>query len=348
MSGEAPVYSAGPHDRPDGIHGPRPGGGPHLQDLYAPIQKDLERLDSFLRAEFKSEEPFIGQLLAHISRYRGKQIRPALLLLAGRFSGPDVTDDHVKIAAVIELIHTATLVHDDILDDAALRRNVETLHRRWGERAGVLLGDYIYSRAFALSTEVVGMASILSATAHTICEGELLQIGTRFRPDIGEDLYFEIIRKKTAILYAVAAYLGGVLSGASGPDAIRLHEYGMDLGMAFQIIDDCLDYAGNEAVVGKSLGTDLHQGKMTLPLLYLLGGIGREEGAQLLESLRRPMTRATEERIASGVREQGALEEARARARAFIDSARAHAAGLEPALREPLSRVADYVLRRQS
>ena len=159
-----------------------------LEEIYAPISEDLVGLDRFLQAEFRSEEPFVHQLLTHIARFRGKRIRPALLLLTGRLSGPEVTDDHVKIAAVIELIHTATLVHDDILDDAALRRNVETIHRRWGERAGVLVGDFIYSRAFSLSTEVTGMAAILSETTNTICEGELLQIGNQFRPDLGLQL----------------------------------------------------------------------------------------------------------------------------------------------------------------
>jgi len=327
---------------------PPEGTGPELKEIYAPITRDLERLDVFLRAEFQSVEPFICQLLSHIARFRGKQIRPAILLLTGRLTGPEVTPDHVKIAAVIELIHTATLVHDDILDDAALRRNVETIHRRWGERAGVLVGDFIYSRAFSLSTEVPGMAAVLSATTHTICEGELLQIANRFRPDIGESVYFDIIRKKTAVLYAIAAYLGGILSGIDPGDAAKLHEFGMDLGMAFQVIDDCLDYSGNEAVVGKSLGTDLRQGKVTLPLIYLLEGMDRQRGADLLATLREPLDRPTEEWIARAVREEGALHEARERAKAFVDSARSQLAGLDPALRESLECVADYVLRRQN
>lgn len=328
-------------------------GSVRLSDIYAPIALDLERLDAFLDAEFRSREPFILKLLSHIAQFRGKQIRPALLLLTARLcrsgdqGGSEVTADHIKIAAVIELIHTATLVHDDILDDAALRRNVETIHRRWGERAGVLVGDFIYSRGFSLSTEVPGMAAVLSATAHTICEGELLQIGNRFRPDIGEEVYFEIIRKKTAILYASACYLGGVLSGVEGPLADRLHGFGMDLGMAFQVIDDCLDYSGSETVVGKSLGTDLHQGKVTLPLIYLLPRLSRERAAQLLDTLKAPLTRATEERIAVEVREQGALFQARERARAFVESARSRLAPLPPPLRQSLAAVADYVLRRQ-
>ncbi len=320
---------------------------PKLQEIYSSISGELKRLDEFLRAQFESEEPFICQLLSHIGKFRGKRIRPALLFLVGKQVNPSITADHVKIAAVIELIHTATLVHDDILDDAALRRNVETIHRRWGERAGILLGDYLYSRGFSLSTEVPGMASILSATTHIICEGELLQIGNRYRPDIGEDVYLEIIRKKTASLHAIGCYLGGVLSGLNGKDASRLHDFGIDLGMAFQITDDCLDYCGDEAVVGKSLGTDLRQGKVTLPLIYLLDDLREENAKDLLESLRHPLTQEMQEKITRQVRERGALREAQDRARAFIESARSKLIGLDPAIRENLDQVADYVLRRQ-
>ncbi len=323
------------------------GSANDLHKIYAPIAAEMRRLDEFLAAEFTSREPFILQLLEHIATFGGKQIRPALLLLVGKLTG-GVTDDHVKIAAVIELIHTATLVHDDILDDAVLRRNVETLHRRWGERAGVLLGDYLYSRAFALSTEVPGMAAILSNTTHTICEGELLQIGNRWRPDIGESLYLDIIRKKTAILHSTACYLGARLSGAGGELSGRLREYGLDLGMAFQIIDDCLDYSGDEAVVGKSLGTDLHQGKVTLPLIYLLQALGVERANGILDALRRPLAAGIEAKIARQVRDQGAIGEALGRARSFVQSARAKLDGVGAAIAESLDGVADYVLSRKS
>jgi len=320
---------------------------PQIGEIYANINDELNRLDDFLQNEFNSEEPFICQLLSHIDRFRGKRIRPALLLMVAKLLRPDISPDQVKIAAVIELIHTATLVHDDILDDARLRRGVETIHRRWGERAGVLLGDFLYSRAFSLSTEVPGMASILSATTHIICEGELLQIGNRYRPDIGEDVYLEIIRKKTASLHAIACYLGGVLSGINSQKVARLHDFGTNLGMAFQIIDDCLDYSGDEAVVGKSLGTDLRQGKVTLPLIYLLESLEKDQARVLLEALRQPLTAAMEEQIARQVRERGALRVARDRALGYIESARSNLAGMDSGIRDCLDRVADYVVRRQ-
>ncbi|MBI4583634.1 MAG: polyprenyl synthetase family protein [Planctomycetes bacterium] len=319
-----------------------------LKNLYAPILDEIRLLERFLEEEFALEEPFILQLIQYIGRFRGKQIRPALLLMIGKLGGGEVTGEHVKIAAVIEMIHSATLVHDDILDSAALRRNVETLHRRWGERVAVLMGDFIYSRAFALSTEVPGMAQVLSQTTNTICDGELLQIRHRFLPDMGEEIYFKIIFKKTAILYAVACELGGCLSRFDPEDCRKLRQFGLDLGMAFQIVDDCMDYAGDEKVVGKSLGTDLHQGKVTLPLLYYFKSLqGQAKAAALKEALRKPLSAALEKEIAREVREEGALQSAFQRAEEFIQSAKSTITGFPTCLRECLEQVSDYVLRRR-
>jgi octaprenyl-diphosphate synthase len=330
---------------------------PDLQLVYTPIEKELEQLAVFLKQEFGSPEPFIWQILQHIAKFRGKQIRPALLFLVSKLGGSDTGADPIKIGAVIELIHTATLVHDDILDDARLRRNVETIHRRWGERAAVLIGDYIYSRAFHLSTQVPGMAGILSDTTHTICEGEILQIGNRFRPDLDEAMYFEIIRKKTAILYAVSCELGGVLGGLDAERCQRLHSFGMELGMAFQIADDCLDYAGKESVAGKSLGTDLHQGKVTLPLIYLFEALSESEARWLRAVLSSPLRADDEARVAQLVRTHGVVAEAFARAEAFIQSGKAVLSEVlngDPivnpvvsAVRDSLELVADYMIRRQ-
>jgi len=329
-----------------------------LHGIYSPIEAEIEELKQFLDVEFSSEKPFIREILEHVAEFRGKQIRPALLFLVNRLSGAEPSPDHVKIAAVLELIHTATLVHDDVLDDARLRRNMKTVHLRWGQRAAVLIGDFIYSRAFRLSTDVPGMARILSDTTHTICEGELLQIGTRFRPDMGEATYFEIIRKKTAILYAVSCQLGGVLGNLDADQCRAFHGFGMDLGMAFQIVDDCLDYAGKEQEAGKSLGTDLHQGKVTLPLIYLMESLPQNEGRWLKEVLRQPFSAETEARIHGMIEEHGVVREALSRASSFLQSAKvllAESVGgtsvsSNPNVRqarESLDWVADYIVRRQ-
>ncbi len=319
----------------------------NLTELYAPIGKEIDRLERFLAKEFAAEDEFIVSLLEHVRRFRGKRIRPALLLIIGKTGSGHVSKDQIKIAAVVELIHTATLVHDDILDDASLRRNVETVHKRWGERAAVLLGDFIYSRAFALSTEVPGMAQILSRTTNTICEGELLQIRHRFQPDFSEEVYLEIIHKKTAILYGVACELGARLAGFDETDCRRFHAFGIGLGAAFQIVDDCMDYAVDETVVGKSLGTDLHQGKVTLPLICLLRSATDEDRERLLRVLRRRMDPETERRIAAAVRENGALKSSLGRAEAFMDEALSNLDSFSMELQEAVEPVADYVLRRR-
>ena len=321
-----------------------------LQAMYAPIAEEFEALQQYLDNEFSAREAFIGQILAHVARFRGKQMRPALLFLVSRLAGGAPRQDQVKIAAVVELIHTATLVHDDILDDADLRRSVETVHRRWGERAAVLIGDYIYSRAFHISTEVRGMASVLSETTHTICEGELLQISSRFQPEIGEARYFEIIRKKTAILHAISCRLGGTLGGMDEERAERFYEFGMNLGLAFQIADDCLDYSGKEAETGKSLGTDLHQGKVTLPLIYLLDSLDHAEASWVKEVLRKPLSSEDEARIHGLIEERGVVGEALSQANAYVEAAKRILAEVVPSdapSRESLDLMADYVVRRQ-
>jgi octaprenyl-diphosphate synthase len=334
---------------------------PDLQVIYSPIRHEFQLLTRFLQEEFCPVEPFIFQILQHIAKFRGKQIRPALLFLARRLAvdgadgrGHENLDAAVKIGSVVELIHTATLVHDDILDDAKLRRNVETVHRHWGERAAVLIGDFIYSRAFHLSTQVPGMSGILSDTTHTICEGELLQIGNRFRSDLDEVTYMEIIRKKTAILYAVSCELGGVLGGLEATLCKRLHEFGLQLGMAFQIVDDCLDYSGKEAVAGKSLGTDLHQGKVTLPLIYLMENLSGQEAVWLRETLHMPLDPESEARIHQLVQHHGVLAEAFSRAETFVQAGKkilsetfALNDSTDGGVRESLDLVCDYMTRRQ-
>ena len=330
-----------------------------LQAIYAPVGEDLSLLGAFLRKEFASPDPMIHDVLEHVARFCGKQMRPALLFLTGRLSGHGTsggtsrcTPEHIKIGAVVELIHTATLVHDDILDAALMRRQVETVHRRWGERAAVLIGDYIYSRAFYLSTQVEGMASVLSDTTHTICEGELLQLENRFVSDMSESTYFRIIRRKTAVLYAVSCELGAVLSGMDSGITRKLRRFGNDLGMAFQIVDDCLDYAGKEEETGKSLGTDLHQNKMTLPLIYLMDCLPSAESDWLKETLAKPLTSEVEARIQGLVYEHGVIDESLRRAESFVQSARNSLREIEaterlaPEVLESLDLVSDYIIRR--
>ncbi|MFQ5655812.1 MAG: polyprenyl synthetase family protein [Planctomycetota bacterium] len=319
---------------------------PELGRAYRPIEREMEALNRLLHTEFRSPEPFLEELLVHIACFRGKQIRPACLFLAARCVG-DTSESHITSGAVVELIHTATLVHDDLLDDARLRRRVETVNKRWGERAAVLLGDFIYSRGFSLSTEVEGVSKLLADTTHTICEGELLQVGSAFDTTLCEDRYNEIIHKKTAVLYGMASRIGAMLAGAREEHARIFESFGNSLGMAFQISDDALDLTGDEGVVGKSLGTDLKMGKMTLPLIRLREALRGGKLEEYLWLLEHPNEMGTHKRVHHMLLENDILKGVREIASGHVDEAIGALEQVPPSsYRECLMDLARFILDR--
>ena len=256
-----------------------------MLDLLALVRPDLSRMDQDLAADLRPREASLQPLLDHVSRYRGKQLRPALVFLAAKmFEG--VTPAHVTCAKVVELIHIATLVHDDILDDASVRRQKQTLNRLHGNRIPVLLGDYICALAFHLAVQLDDptCAQLFSEAMSVTCQGGITQCLHRGDDAWEEERYFEVISQKTASLYAAACQVGVHYAGGDTRQALALWAFGRDIGVAFQIMDDCLDLTGDEDVVGKSLGTDLGLGKLTLPLLKLLkhSGERRERVLQLV------------------------------------------------------------------
>jgi octaprenyl-diphosphate synthase len=210
-------------------------------------------------------------VIAHVNHYRGKRLRPALLLLVGRACGR-LTPAHHVLAACVELVHTATLVHDDVLDGASVRRHVPTVNARWGNHNSILLGDYLFTHAFHLSATVgdAGVCRMLAATTNRVCEGELCQGLQSGNLELTEQDYFDIIDGKTAELIACATRVGALFSGAAEDVVASMERFGRNLGLAFQIADDLLDLLGEEKVTGKSLGTDLELQKLTLPLIRLL------------------------------------------------------------------------------
>lgn len=284
--------------------------------LYAPIERDLERVEARLQGNLESSYPVLKQLVAHVSQFRGKRLRPALLLLSARACG-EVAEIHESLGAIVELIHTATLVHDDVLDEATLRRNVESLHLRWGNEMSVLFGDYLFARAFHLVAALESQAAlaILARASEEICVGEMLQTYERWNLGLGEAHYLSIIEKKTASLFGAACRLGAHYAGAPAALAAALETFGVNFGLAFQIVDDYVDLTGEEGRAGKSLGTDLVKGKLTLPLIRLLAAVPagrRQEVADLCSG-------------AAG------LEERRARLARLLDEYAIHAAALERA-----------------
>ncbi len=244
--------------------------GVELGQVTAPVETELRQVEALLEKELFPGAEGMVPLLNHVTGFRGKMLRPAQVLLVGKVLGRFSTE-HVKVATIVELIHTATLVHDDILDDAEVRRKLPSIHNIYGVEASVLTGDYIYAVAFSLSTTLEDRtcSRVLARTTRTICQGEITQILAKGKADLSEEAYYEIIGAKTASLYGAACELGAHYAGADGDTKASFRRFGYDLGMAFQIVDDCLDLEGEEESVGKTLGSDIDKGKMTLPLIFL-------------------------------------------------------------------------------
>jgi octaprenyl-diphosphate synthase len=259
---------------------------PTLREIYAPVEAELAQVEGLLREELRSEHPFIDQLVKHGFHLGGKRLRPALVLLSGLAAGK-CERSHATLGAAVELIHTATLVHDDVLDEATMRRHLDTVNARWDNEASVLLGDYLLAHSLCLTASLDDLYAVreLSRSARTVCDGELRQIESRGNFDLREEQYVAIIGRKTAELLACCCRLGAHYAGAEEPVLDALARYGHYLGLAFQIADDVLDLTGDEATVGKSLGTDLVKQKFTLPLIRLLGQVSARERPTLLDLL---------------------------------------------------------------
>jgi octaprenyl-diphosphate synthase len=249
---------------------------------FAFLRPELDRVESRIRAQAELFDPAVEPYVGYILNTSGKRIRPALTFLVGGATG-EVTDDHHKLAVILELIHVATLVHDDIIDGAEIRRQAPTANAKWGNALSVLLGDCLFSHALMLSTEFddkeIGRKVAISA--NEVCSGEIIQTQRRFDLQLTKQDYFEIIEKKTAALFASAMELGARLNGRSQEDCETLRQFGNALGTAYQIYDDCIDLIGEEQEYGKTLRTDLNKGKLTLPILNLLASANEKQREKL-------------------------------------------------------------------
>jgi octaprenyl-diphosphate synthase len=258
----------------------------HWKSLYAPVAAEMSAAEDVLRSELSSEDPFVDELVKHAFRLGGKRLRPALLLLAANATGR-IARDHIVLAAVVEMIHTATLVHDDVLDEADLRRHRETINATSGNEASVLVGDFLFTHAFYLasSLETTYACQVIGRATNVVCAGELRQIHSRGNFALSETEYLSIIEAKTAELCACCCRLGAHYAGANQASEDALDRYGRNLGIAFQIADDLLDLVGDEVSMGKSLGSDLDKQKMTLPLIRLLAGSSPAQQSEIVELL---------------------------------------------------------------
>lgn len=294
-----------------------------LQQSYALIQDDMKAVDAVIRMRLHSSVALIDQVAEYIISGGGKRMRPSLLLLAAGSLGYRGTHHHT-LAAVVEFIHTATLLHDDVVDESALRRGRDTANVVFGNAASVLVGDFLYSRAFQMMVEVgnIRIMQVLSDATNIIAEGEVLQLMNCHDPDVDEINYLRVIRFKTAKLFEAAAQLGAILGGATPEQENGLVAYGMHLGTAFQLVDDVLDYSADEAEIGKHLGDDLAEGKPTLPLIHVMQH-GAPQAAAVVRRAIETGGRDDFPGVLAAIRASGALAHTLATARTEAEQAKA-------------------------
>ncbi|MEZ6194348.1 MAG: polyprenyl synthetase family protein [Planctomycetota bacterium] len=322
-----------------------------LAQSLAGIKPRLDALEELLDEQFSSEVPHVREMLAYARSYSGKRLRPALVFVIADLCG-GAREEHVRLAAVVEMIHLATLVHDDVIDRATMRRRATSINARWTDKDAVLLGDVIFSRAISLLVSLGDPRALaeLTACVGTLCEGEIHQNRLAGDASVDTQTYLSIIRKKTASLYGVGCELAAHLAEASPRVVQAFGRFGIALGTGFQIIDDCLDLSGDEEVVGKSLGSDVANGKMTLPLIHLLGQLEGEERREVREIIESRRADASDVlRIRRLIAERGSVEFATGRAEAYVEEALADLRGLLGSTATPiLDEIAGFVLRRRA
>ncbi|MFC5577463.1 polyprenyl synthetase family protein [Lysobacter niabensis] len=301
---------------------------PDLATIQALARDDMAAVDALIRRRLASDVVLINQVAEYIVGAGGKRLRPMLLLLAAGALGHRGPDAH-QLAAVVEFIHTATLLHDDVVDESDLRRGRKTANAVWGNAASVLVGDFLYSRSFQLMVELDRMEvmRILADTTNRIAEGEVLQLLHVRNPDTDEAAYLRVIERKTAVLFAAATRLGALLSGADAATCDALHDYGLNLGYAFQIADDVLDYASDAETLGKNLGDDLAEGKATLPLIHAILHSDAGTRARLRNAVEHGDTDALPD-VLQAIRATGGLDYSRQRAFEYAEAAERSLAGL--------------------
>ena len=321
---------------------------PDLVRLFEPIRADLAQVESEFERHLQSRVDLIPRIGKYIQSSGGKRVRPAVLLMAARLCGY-TGEEAVRFAAVIEFIHTATLVHDDIIDDSEFRRGRLAVHSQWGNDITVLLGDFLYikSMSLALTHHSLDIVRLLCDVTLRMIEGELYQLTKNGDIGISEEEHFDIIRRKTAYLFGGSAQIGGMLGDASEDQQVALREYGFNLGVAFQLMDDLLDFTGDAEALGKPVGGDLREGKVTLPIIRLLA-----DQPAMRPDVERIVTEHAVSReqwgeLTSLLRRTGALAYAQGQAEAYAVAARQQLAAFPVGPeREALAVLADYVLHR--
>lgn len=320
-----------------------------MESALALIEAELKNVELQFRKDLASDVGLIRKVGEYVLSSGGKRIRPALLLLSARLCGYEGIR-HISIASVIEFIHTATLLHDDVVDDASLRRGIVSANKLWGNQASVLVGDYLFSKSFSIMVEDgdLDILRVISGATTRIAEGEVMQLTSMSDLDMSEERYVDVVKSKTAVLLATACQAGAILGKVSPEREEALHDFGMDLGTAFQLIDDTLDYVSSEEQFGKSIGHDLKEGKVTLPLIHTLRQCSASERQEIADVLLCDTLEDEDfNRVISLVRAYGGIDYTLDKAADYVRMGKSRLAVFpESPGKEALLSLADYVITR--
>ncbi|MHC4196837.1 MAG: polyprenyl synthetase family protein [Planctomycetota bacterium] len=320
-----------------------------FSEMLKPVYPSMVEIEKRLYTDLAAKNKDVGEIILHVSRFKGKRFRPAVLLLSGKACGK-VVPQHIDLAVVAELIHIATLIHDDIIDDATMRRHVESVNMKWGREISILLGDYIWSRGFTILASMDSQIAtyIMSQTVNIMCEGELIQLLRRYDLNLTEEEYLDILERKTAKLFATSCRLGAMFAGANRKMQEAVTGYGMKVGMAFQIVDDCLDIIGSEEEMGKSLTSDIKKGKLTLPIIHLAGNLPEARRESTCNWIFQNFSEQTRGEVLELLTEHDAVEYSMNRARKYVEDAKEDIAPLpESESKTAMLDLADSVISRK-
>jgi octaprenyl-diphosphate synthase len=317
--------------------------------LFGPVASDFKAINELIESSLHSRVPLVAEIAAYLVQAGGKRLRPLLVLLAARSCG-DSSPHPVKLAVAIEFLHTAMLLHDDVVDESTLRRGRRTANAEWGNAASVLVGDFLHSRAFELMVELgnIDVMALISKATNGIAEGEVQQLTLLQNTSTSEADYLEVIYRKTALLFEVSAESGAVLGGASASEAAAYREYGRHLGLAFQLMDDWLDYEGSAQDLGKNTGDDLAEGKVTLPIILALQAAGASDRRILEQAITQPGSVAFED-VRCIAERCGGIETTKHRAAAEASLAESALQDLpESACKSQMIRLSQFAVERSN